>query len=89
MAWSINKTLKQKLQILQNKTVRFILNLSSRVHIDHGQVEPNKVGFLNIYGCVQLIWNHIYTYNATAPMFSQQSIVYIVIQLLWFRRSRV
>ena len=42
----INKTLKDKLQIAQNKMIRFILNLNNRAHI--GQKELDKAGFLNV-----------------------------------------
>ena len=42
----INKKLKSKLQVAQNKMIRFILNLNSQAHI--GQKELNKAGFLNV-----------------------------------------
>ena len=42
-AWypNLNKRLKPKLQILQNKCIRFCLNLNNRVHI--GQKNSNKL----------------------------------------------
>lgn len=73
-AWSISiyKRPQQKLQILQNKAVRFMLNLSPRVHI--GQVELNKVGFLNTYDRVQQLECVQYTvYNGTASMYLCQN----------------
>ena len=68
-AWylGISKKLKLKLQIVQNKVVRFILNIGPRTHI--GQCELNKVGILNTSDRVsQLMLNHMYNvYNGTAP----------------------
>ena len=43
---SINKSLGDKLQVAQNKMIRFILNLNNRTHI--GQKELDKAGFLNV-----------------------------------------
>ena len=58
--------LKNKLQIMQNKMVRFILAKDSRAHI--GQKELDIAGFLNVKDRVsQLKLNHVYriTCNAT------------------------
>ena len=43
---NLNKRLKSKLQILQNKCIRFCLNLNSRAHI--GQKEFEKINWLPI-----------------------------------------
>ena len=48
---ALSKQYKNKLQIMQNKIVRFILNLGPRTHI--GQSELNKVGFLSVCDRVQ------------------------------------
>ena len=47
-AWypNLNKRLKSKLQILQNKCIRFCLNLNNRAHI--GQKEFEKINWLPI-----------------------------------------
>ena len=42
----VNKTLKDKLQIAQNKVIRFILNLKSRDSIKVQELA--KAGFLNV-----------------------------------------
>ena len=42
----INKGLKVKLQVAQNRIIRFILNLNNRAHI--GQKELDKTGFLSV-----------------------------------------
>ena len=42
----ISKNLKSKLQVAQNKMIRFILDLDNRAHI--GQKELEKAGFLNV-----------------------------------------
>ena len=42
----LNKRLKSKLQILQNKCIRFCLNLNNRAHI--GQKEFEKINWLPI-----------------------------------------
>ena len=47
-AWypNLNKRLKSKLQILQNKCIRFCLNLNNRAHI--GQKEFEKINWLPV-----------------------------------------
>ena len=59
--------MKRKMQITQNKIVRFILNLGPREHI--GQVELNTLGFLNVHDRVeQLRLNQVYKIcNKTSP----------------------
>ncbi len=60
-SWFSNtsKKYKQKLQVTQNKIIRFILNLSSRDHI--GQSELDLLKFLNINDRVrQLRLNHVF-----------------------------
>ena len=65
----INKNLKDKLQIAQNKMIRIILNLSSRSHI--GQKELVKAGFLNVSKRVtQLRLGHVFKINdKTSPQY--------------------
>ena len=55
----INKGLKDKLQVAQNKTMRFILNLDSRAHI--GNQELEKAGCLKVPDRVkQLKLGHVF-----------------------------
>merc|ERR1711874_804384 len=55
----INKGLKDKLQVAQNKTMRFILNLNSRTHI--GNQELEKAGCLKVPDRVkQLKLGHVF-----------------------------
>jgi len=68
-AWymSVCTTLKNKLQIAQNKIIRFVLGMGPRDHI--GQLELNRVGFLNTKDRVhQLMLNHMHNvFNNNAP----------------------
>ena len=58
----INKGLKEKLQVAQNKMIRFILNLGGQAHI--GQRELGKAGFLNVPKRVtQLKLGHVFKIN--------------------------
>ena len=70
-AWypSLSAKLKGKLQITQNRIVRFILNLSPRDHI--GQLELNKINCINIADRVeQLRLNHVFKIkNNTCPSY--------------------
>lgn len=63
----LSKKLQNKLQVMQNKVVRFVLGLDSRTHV--GQVELDRLGFLNIEDRVkQLMLNHAFKiYNNTSP----------------------
>ena len=55
---STSKTLKNKLQVMQNKMIRFILNLDNRSHI--GILEQEKVNMLPVASRVkQLKLNHV------------------------------
>ena len=47
-AWylNLNKSLKNKLQVAQNKCIRFCLQLGNRAHIGNG--EFNKINWLNV-----------------------------------------
>ena len=59
-AWytSTGKTLKNKLQVMQNKMIRFILNLENRSHV--GLLEQEKVNMLPVSSRVQqLKLNHV------------------------------
>ena len=42
----INETFRKKLQVMQNKMIRFILKLDNRTHI--GNNELIRAGFLNV-----------------------------------------
>ena len=63
----INMTLSKKLQIMQNKIIRFILNLKSRASIRNKEL--SKAGFLNVTDRVkQLKMNHVFKIkNHTCP----------------------
>ena len=69
---SINKNLKDKLQVAQNKMIRFILNLKNRAHI--GQKEREKAGFLNVSKRVtQLKLGHVFKIsNKSCPQYLAQ-----------------
>ena len=55
----INKGLQNKLQVAQNRTVRFILKLDNRSHI--GNTELEKAGFLKVPDRVkQLKLGHVF-----------------------------
>ena len=70
-AWymPLNQQLKKSLQVMQNKIVRFILDLGPRSHI--GQSELDKVGLLNVNDRArQLIIHHMYNiFKETAPRY--------------------
>ena len=65
----IGKVLKHKLQVMQNKMMRFILDLDSRAHIGHK--EFSKTGFLNVETRVkQLKLGHVIKIiNKTCPYY--------------------
>ena len=64
---SLSAKLKNKLQVVQNKLIRFILKLEPRSHI--GDVEFKKPGMLKVEDRVkQLKLNHVFKiYNEIAP----------------------
>ena len=64
---SLSAKLKNKLQVVQNKLIRFILKLEPRSHI--GDVEFKKLGMLKVEDRVkQLKLNHVFKiYNEIAP----------------------
>ena len=64
---AISQKYKKQLQILQNKVVRFILDVGPRIHI--GQNELDKVGVLPCKDrIVQLKLNHVFKiFNDTCP----------------------
>ena len=64
---AISQKYKKQLQILQNKVVRFILDVGPRTHI--GQNELDKVGMLSCKDrIVQLKLNHVFKiFNDTCP----------------------
>ena len=65
----IGKTLKDNLQIAQNKMIRFILNLDNRSHIGHKELA--KAGFIKVSDRVtQLKLGHAFKiYNETSPSY--------------------
>jgi hypothetical protein len=68
-AWymALNKTNKRRLQIAQNKAVRFVLDLGPRTHI--GQAELDRVGILSVNDRARQIILHLMydVYHDTAP----------------------
>jgi hypothetical protein len=64
---SISSKLKDKLQVMQNKLIRFILKLKPRSHI--GSDKLSKLNMLKVDDRVkQLKLNHVFNiYNNTAP----------------------
>ena len=65
----INETFKKKLQVMQNKMVRFILRLDNRAHI--GNDELIRAGFLSVSDRIkQLKLGHVYKiWNKTCPSY--------------------
>lgn len=61
------KKYKDKLQVLQNKTIRYIKNMGNRTSVDQNIF--SSIGFLNIENRVrQLRLNHVHTiYNKISP----------------------
>ena len=70
-AWhqALSKKLKEKLQVTQNKIVRFALDLGPRAHI--GQNELDRIGILSVKDRArQLMLNQMYDiFNGTAPSY--------------------
>ncbi len=66
---ALSVKLKNRLQVMQNKMIRFILNLEPRSHVGHDQFE--KLGMLNVKDRVkQLKLNHVFKiYHCTAPKY--------------------
>jgi len=65
----INETFRKKLQVMQNKMIRFILKLDNRTHI--GNNELIKAGFLNVSDRIkQINLGHVYKiWNKTCPCY--------------------
>ena len=63
----LSKKLQNKLQVTQNKVVRFVLGLDSRTHV--GQAELDILVFLNVDDRVkQMKLNHVFNiFNNTSP----------------------
>ena len=70
----LQKNLKHKLQILQNKTIRFVLDLTPRSHI--GYSEFNRVNWLPIRFRVQQIvsTNMHRLIHGNAPLYLREGI---------------
>ena len=72
-AWypGINIALRKRLQVMQNKIIRFILGLDNRSHI--GNDELNNAGFLKVPDRVkQLMLGHVFKIkNKTSPEYLQ------------------
>ena len=68
----LSKSYQRKLQIIQNKMARFILNLSPRDHI--GQVHLDSIKLLKIQDRVkQLRLNHVFSvFHSMGPIYLQQ-----------------
>ena len=71
----INETFKKKLQVMQNKMIRFILSLENRSHI--GNVELVDAGFLSVPDRVkQLQLGHVFKIkNKTSPKYLTENFV--------------
>ena len=71
----INETFKKKLQVMQNKMIRFILRLENRSHI--GNAELVDAGFLNVPDRVkQLQLGHVFKIrNKTSPKYLTENFV--------------
>ena len=69
----INKDLKQRLQIMQNKMIRYILNLNSRSHLACSEFE--KLDMLNVSDRVkQNKLNHVHRiWNRTGPHYMREN----------------
>ena len=71
VAWYpiLSKTLKEKLQIAQNKVVRFVLELGPRSHI--GQNELDRIGVLKVSDRAKQLTLHqmFHIYYRTAPKY--------------------
>ena len=64
----LNQKFKNKLQITQNKMVRFITNRGPRTHV--GQQERSQIGYLNVADrvkCLRSCHAHKIFYNSCAP----------------------
>ena len=71
----LNKHLKKKLQIYQNKTVRFIKNLGPPSHIDFSELDSLKM--LNVdFRVKQLRLSHVHKiYNETGPSYMSEHFI--------------
>ena len=71
----LNKQLKKKIQICQNKTVRFIKNLGPRSHI--GFLELNSLNMLNVdFRVKQLRLSHVNKiFNGTGPSYLSEQFI--------------
>ena len=70
----LQKTLKHKLQILQNKTIRFVLDLTPRSHI--GYSEFNRVNWLPVrFRVQQIVSTNMYRLiHGNAPLYLREGI---------------
>ena len=88
-AWyqGVSKLCKRKLQVSQNKVVRFILNLGPRSHV--GQRELGSLNLLcTADRAQQLMLNHMYNiFHETAPRYLSQSFVRVKSQHAYSTRS--
>ena len=66
---SLSQHFKNRLQTMQNKVVRFILDLGPRAHI--GQAERNKIGMLSVQDrVIQLKLNQVFKiFHEKAPVY--------------------
>ena len=79
----ISKCLKNKLQVAQNKTVRFIKNMGPRTTVK--QKELSSLGFLNVKSRVkQLRLNHAHKiFNNTCPSYLKNNFVREIKKYQW------
>ena len=77
MVWWINKSLKQKLQVAQNKVIRFILNLQPMTRINYSVL--TDVSMLKVEARVkQLRLNHVFTiFRELSPKYLNYNFVQI------------
>ena len=85
----LQKTLKHKLQILQNKTIRFVLDLTPRSHI--GYSEFNRVNWLPVRLRVQQIvsTNMHRLIHGNAPLYLREGISMVQEQHSYNTRNSV
>ena len=74
--YGLNKCLKNKLQTSQNKLIRFVLNLSSRVHIEKEHFKQLK-NMLPVHSRVeQLTLCHVFkTKNSLSPQYMREHFI--------------
>ena len=74
---NLNKTQKKSLQVMQNKIIRFILDLGPRSHIS--TIQFKRVNMLPVsYRVKQLKLNHVFKiYNDQCPLYLKENFLKI------------